>query len=213
MTESPMYKVASSVRDAELIALRRPQIAEAAFAVFRDRGFKAATTEEIAKRLKIDKATMYGYIGCKEDLLYFVFFHLIPPLTQRLVALIPDNPDPKSRLDALIEEQIRILDEHRELVLLTYRELRHLPQPMMESVLKIIRAHQAPYEQALRDGIDAGVFRRIDPTITANALLSMLYMWATYQWLLGPSGLRAVSDTVKQIFFGGIYVPPSLQRP
>ena len=79
---------------------------------------------------------------------------------------------------------------------------------MMESILEIFQAHQEPYEQALRDGMEAGIFLRLDPVITANALLSMLYMWATDQWRLGPAGLQAVSDTVKQIFFGGINLRP-----
>jgi AcrR family transcriptional regulator len=203
-----VHQVATSVRDAELVARRRPQIAAAAFDLFRDRGFKAVTTEQVANQLRIDKATLYGYIGCKEDLLYLVFVHLIPPLTQRLVAVAGNHPDPARRLDALVDEQIQILDEHRDLVLLTYRELRHLPRPMMKSVLKIIRAHQAPYEEVIKNGIDAGVFRRVDPVITANALLSMLYMWATHQWRLGPFGLKSVSDTVKKIFFGGVYLQP-----
>lgn len=204
-----MYEVSTSVRSRELVAQRRQQIAEAAYDVFHEKGFKSATVEEIATRLGIDKATLYGYIDRKEDLLYIVFQHFIPQLTARLEAVAEGIEDPRRRLEALIDEQIRIVDEHRGLVLLTYRELRHLGHHAIESVFQLIDANHAPYERALRDGIAAGVFRAADPTVAVHALLSMLYMWAPYHRSLRPFGLEATAAEAKTIFFQGIAPGPA----
>lgn len=199
-----MYEVATSVRSPDLVVQRRVQIAAAAYAEFREKGFKTATVGGIAAAAGIDKATLYGYIDRKEDLLYLVFLHYIPELTIRLEAIAERVADPRARLEFLIDEQLRIVDEYGDLVLLTYRELRHVDKGALGSVLKLIKANHAPFESALREGAASGAFRDVDPVIAANALVSMLYMWAPNQWDLRTRGLDAVGTEIKRIFFHGV---------
>ena len=197
------HQIATSVRNPELVAQRRQQIAEAAYVVFREKGFKSATVEEIAAQLGIDKATLYGYMVRKEDLLYLLFQHYIPAMTRRLERVASSIENPKERIEALIDEQARIVFEEPDLVLLTYRELRHLHHQAVGSVLEMIRANHAPFEMAIREGVAAGALRPIEPAIAAHALLSMLYMWAPQAWDLKRFGAETVASEVKRIFFEG----------
>ena len=48
---------------------RREEIILAAARVFRERGFDAATLRDIADALNTDRASLYYYIGSKEELL------------------------------------------------------------------------------------------------------------------------------------------------
>jgi AcrR family transcriptional regulator len=204
-----MHQVSTSVRNPDLVAQRRQQIAEASYAVFREKGFKSATVEEIAARLRIDKATLYGYMERKEDLLYLLFQHYVPLMTRRLEQVAQSIEEPAARVSALIDEQLRIVSDEPDLVLLTYRELRYLHHEAIGSVLDMIRANRAPFETAIRDGVAAGVFRALEPAITTHALLSMLYMLAPQAWDLQRFGVDAIADEVKRLFFRGV----TLERP
>jgi AcrR family transcriptional regulator len=54
---------------AQLIALRRAQILEAATRVFAEKGFHRATTKDIARAAGIAEGTIYTYFASKTDLL------------------------------------------------------------------------------------------------------------------------------------------------
>jgi TetR/AcrR family transcriptional regulator, cholesterol catabolism regulator len=199
-----LHQVSTSVRNLDLVAQRRREIAEAAYAIFREKGFKSATVEEVAMRLGIDKATLYGYIERKEDLLYLLFQHYVPAMTRRLEKVAQSIQDPAARITALIDEQISIVSEEPDLVLLTYRELRHLHHEAIGSVLEMIRANRAPFETAIRDGVESGAFRHLEPTIAMQALVSMLYMLAPQAWDLERFGVDAVAQEVKRLFLRGV---------
>jgi AcrR family transcriptional regulator len=198
------HVISSSVRSPELVAARRRQIAAESYRIFREKGFKSATVEEVAVALGIDKATLYGYIERKEDLLYLVFQHYIPPTTLRLEEVARSVPVAKDRIAALLEEQICIVKDDPGLVLLTYRELRHLHHDAINSVLDMIRANHAPFQTAIAEAVAAGTIRPVDPTIVTHALLSMAYMLAPQAWDLGRFDANKLKAEITRLFFDGV---------
>src|SRR5262245_9583319 len=48
---------------------RREELVQAAAHVFREHGFEAATLRDVAAALKTDRASLYYYVGSKEELL------------------------------------------------------------------------------------------------------------------------------------------------
>ena len=65
-------KVQSTVKDENLIAMRREQMIQGAIKLFKEKGFHRATTREIAKAAGFSIGTLYEYIRTKEDVLYLV---------------------------------------------------------------------------------------------------------------------------------------------
>ncbi len=61
---------------AQLIALRRAQILEAATRVFAEKGFHRATTKDIARAAGIAEGTIYTYFASKADLLLGILSRL-----------------------------------------------------------------------------------------------------------------------------------------
>ncbi|HSX79322.1 MAG TPA: helix-turn-helix domain-containing protein, partial [Candidatus Saccharimonadia bacterium] len=51
---------------------REQEIIAAAAKVFKEKGYHAATTRDIAAEVGIQQATLYYYISSKEELLYLV---------------------------------------------------------------------------------------------------------------------------------------------
>ena len=50
------------------MASKRERILNAAEALFAEKGFSAATVEEVAKRAGIGKSTVYEYFGSKDEI-------------------------------------------------------------------------------------------------------------------------------------------------
>src|SRR3546814_16282207 len=79
------------------------------------------------------------------------------------------------------------------------------------------REYERRVEQVLRDGIDAGEFRDIDPRLTALAWLGMHNY--TYLWLRPGDRLTArhIAQPFPDLFIGGIAQPrrpdPAALRP
>ena len=51
---------------------REDEIVAAAAAIFKEKGYQAATTRDIASAVGIQQATLYYYVSSKEELLYLV---------------------------------------------------------------------------------------------------------------------------------------------
>src|SRR4029450_5781980 len=62
----------------------RDRILRTAADLFRERGYRAATLDEIAARLGMSKASLYGYFRAKEDMLAAISRETIEGFTREL---------------------------------------------------------------------------------------------------------------------------------
>ena len=65
-------QILSSVKDQDLITVRREQMIQGAMKLFKEKGFHRTTTREIAKESGFSIGTLYEYIRKKEDVLFLV---------------------------------------------------------------------------------------------------------------------------------------------
>jgi len=70
---------------------RRRRIEAAARAVFREKGYEAATTREIAARAEVSIGTLFAYAADKRDLLAMVYRDELHVLTETTFATVPPD--------------------------------------------------------------------------------------------------------------------------
>jgi AcrR family transcriptional regulator len=80
--------------------LRQTQILDAAYQVFRDVGFLAATMDQIAERAELAKGTIYIYFKSKEELYFSLLAKGLDILIELLSEKVRANPPP----DAVLRE-------------------------------------------------------------------------------------------------------------
>jgi AcrR family transcriptional regulator len=78
--------------------LRQKQILDAAYAVFRDVGFLAATMDQIAERAELAKGTIYIYFKSKEELYFTLLAKGLDILIELLEEKVRSNPPPEAVL-------------------------------------------------------------------------------------------------------------------
>src|SRR5687767_6115730 len=83
-------------------AARRAQLIDVGRAVFAERGYSAASVEEIAERAKVSKPVVYEHFGGKEGLYAVVVDREVRGLLDRVAgALVADHPREKLEQAAL----------------------------------------------------------------------------------------------------------------
>lgn len=104
--------------------------------LFREQGYSAATTRELAKRLGINKASLYYYVAKKEDLLHRICMVAMDRIYDEVSSAVDSETDPAKRVKALISSHLHStltdLDLHATMML----EMKHLTGRQREEVME-----------------------------------------------------------------------------
>jgi AcrR family transcriptional regulator len=190
---------------AQLSALRRSQILEAAARVFAEKGFHRATIKEIAQAAGVADGTIYNYFDSKPALLL--------GLLDRLNETRQREPDLRRGLaedfrgffTGYLRHRLAVLQPNRELLQAALPELlanaslreqyyRQMVQPSLEAAAGHFRAR-----------IAQGQMRPVDPALTARALAGLV-LGLQLLHLLGDETPAAdgLPEALADILFDGL---------
>jgi TetR/AcrR family transcriptional regulator, cholesterol catabolism regulator len=148
--------------------------------LFRERGYRAATLDELAKRVGIAKPTLYGYFRSKEDLLAAIFHRTMSMFERDLLAIRTSGEGPAAQLRRVIRFHVGAVIAERSFLAVFFGEETNLPPRLGRA----IRRRKARYDRAVlavvRDGVRKGELRASNPRLLVFALLGManwLYQW------------------------------------
>ncbi len=146
---------------------RPAEILEAAPACFAERGFAATRLDDVAGRAGITKGTLYLYFSNKEELFKAVVRESLLPHLDRLMGAVPSHvEDPRERIRRLFtffaEE---VLDSPLAVIpKLIISEADKFPEIARFYVEEVIRRGRTFVEDAIGQGVECGIFRRVDPS-------------------------------------------------
>jgi AcrR family transcriptional regulator len=193
--------------------LLRAGILTAAADLFRERGYRAATLDEIAQRVGVSKPTLYGYFRSKEELLAAIFHRAMSLFERDLGAIRASGDDPVAKLRRVIRFHVGAVIAERSFLAVFFSEEANLPPRLSRA----IRRRKARYDRSVRAIVDAGIrdrsLRTANPRLLVFALLGMAN-WV-YQWY-DPAGAWD-ADTIADGFIallepGYLATPRSRQR-
>ena len=156
---------------------RPRQILDAALSVFAERGLAAARLDDIAKLAGLSKGTIYLYFPNKEELFREVVRTSIVAYIAGAEQFFESERDPVQSLLKWMDSYWSWLGSpvfpgiHR----LVGSELTNFPDLAAFYATEVIERAQRLVCGMLERGMDAGVFRRMDPLVGAR-MLSALYI-------------------------------------
>lgn len=143
--------------------LRR--ILEAAREAFAEVGFAGARVDDIARRARVNKATIYYHIGDKEALYARVLHDVFSGAAKGISESMNQDQKPEEKLRNYIRKMAETVGRHHHIPPIMMRELasgaRNIPDVVAEDLAGIL----GMLEGILREGAAQGVF------IEANALI------------------------------------------
>ncbi len=186
--------------------MTRDDILDAATQIFSQKGFHAASMQDIAEAVKLQKASLYHHVNSKQELLTAILDRALDLLIERIEAVKGMPLPPEQKLREAIRTYLQTMAEHRGLAAVLLLEHRSLDATAA--------AHHIPrrdrFEQLWRDiiqeGLGAGVFCCNDPAIATRGLLGVMNWTITWYKPEGMLSIDEIASGFADLFLKGLLV-------
>ena len=180
----------------------KKMIIKSAMRLFAYKGFDGTSMRDIAKAVGITLPTIYYYFGNKEGLYKFILQEVIEKLMEATATAVVGVEGIRQKLIAMCMTKHRFIAENREMMLLYLRELS---SPTGEGSLnKSLEKCVIMLEVAVREGIEKGELRQVDPNIAAWYLMGV---FSTYDMRIVSIGKLPSEEEIRAVIdlaLGGI---------
>lgn len=180
-------------------------VLETAARLIREKGYEAASVQDIADACGLTKAGLYYYIRSKEDLLREIMDYGMDIFEEKVLLPVLAIADPVERLKSCMERNILLVTEERSKEVTI---ILHEHDTLTGAAREHINARKKRYvhflESTFEEAIREGRIRRVEPRVAAFSFLGTI-LWI-YKWFR-PDGKLSQEDLVREmqsLFFGGL---------
>lgn len=153
-------------------------ILEAAATVFAEKGIGGARVDEIARAAGVNKATLYYKVGDKDALYDAVLTMGLKRTADEVNALVARGTTPEEKVERFIRAFANSIGQMRFAAPLMMREVasggNHLPDEALAHMGRIVELLRS----ALQEGVQAGVFRPVNPFLTHMLIVGSLMFYS-----------------------------------
>ncbi|MEZ4287346.1 MAG: TetR/AcrR family transcriptional regulator [Polyangiales bacterium] len=150
---------------------KRERILNAAIKVFAKNGFYATRVSDIAKAAGVADGTIYLYFKNKDDVLITVFDEGINRLLHILRDAVASSPNVETRITHIIELQLGLLQDQRDLAEVITVNLRQSSQSAQAPAAPLFMQYLELIATVIRDCQKSGETRSaINARVAARAL-------------------------------------------
>ncbi|MDP9280538.1 MAG: TetR/AcrR family transcriptional regulator [Chloroflexota bacterium] len=179
-------------------AEREKAIRAAALRIFRQKGFHAASMQDIADAVGLYKGSLYYYVSSKEGLLVQLFEGRAEQVLSEIDGAASGSGITGERLRAMVRAYVLGVLRNLDSVHVYLREEQALPPPALRQVHRQQHAMRDHFERVIVEGMREGVFVRSDPKLAALALLGMCTWVHRWYQPRGRLGEAAIADDLAE---------------
>jgi TetR/AcrR family fatty acid metabolism transcriptional regulator len=186
---------------------KRERILDAAVRVLAKKGFHSTRVSEVAKAAGVADGTIYLYFKSKDELLVSLFEDRVERLLAFLQTDLPRSGSASDKLRRIIELQLGLLEDERDLAEVLTVILRQSTKLMKKYAAPKFNAYLDSIARVVADGQATGELRDdVSPHLVARAMFGALDGIAM-TWALGKAdrgGLVRASGQLAQIVLRGL---------
>ncbi len=182
----------------------RDQVLRTAADLFRERGYRATTLDDIVARLGMSKASLYTYFHAKEEMLAAISRQTIATFTRELSLVLRSDLAPEDKLRRVVRDHVRFVIANRSFLTVFFSEEANLPPRLARALAAQKDRYDKGVESIVVEGVRRGVFRDVPPRLVVFGLLGMLN-WL-YKWYnpRGRWGAEEISAGFLSLVEGGL---------
>ncbi len=186
--------------------MNKDQILEAAAQIFSTKGYHAASMQDIANAVHLQKASLYHHISSKQEILLALLDMALDVLIERLEEVVAQPLPPDEKLRQAIRTYMQTLGENRELASVLLLEYRSLKPEYLERHIPRRDRFERIWRALIEDGIRSGVFAAVctDSALAARALLGVMN-WSIFWYRPdGPLSMQSIAADFAELFLSGL---------
>jgi AcrR family transcriptional regulator len=199
---------------------RPDEVLDAALDLFIEQGFAQTRVEDIARRAGLSKGAVYLYFPSKEAILEGLVRRAIVPIATNALGFLKNyEGDPRIVITMVLKMLGMRFREPKMIAIpkLIFREVLGFPE-LAAMYRREVLDHVIPaIEGLIRNGIDQGYFRQVDPHLTIRSIIGPLMLHIAMAEIFGimPEGgmsFDKMIDNHLTILFDGLSAPPSARQ-
>ncbi len=180
------------------------EICLAAAQIFFEKGYNAASLNDIADELSITKAGLYYYVESKQDLLYRIITMGLDNVKNEVLDPARKIIDPEERLKFIIFNHARLSAGGNHAVIIISHEDTELSFQQREETLKRRREYFDFIRDTLVELQKQGKVQEIDLTTATFTILGMIIWLSRWFSPKGKMSVEKVCEDVCEIAMRGI---------
>lgn len=182
---------------------RWDEILSVAARLFREKGYRATTMEDIASELRVTKPALYYYIDTKHDLLYAICEAAIERLMEGAKKIMEEPGTVEERLRRLIAWHVSMFSAHGDVIAVYLAEESELPEEKRKFIRSLSRDYESFYRELMEEGVREGRFRELDVPMAVRAISGMCNWLSVWFRPRGKYTAEEVADIFCDLFLHG----------
>ncbi len=199
--ESPARAVATTTRAKDR---KRQEIAHAAIRIFSEKGYHQVKIRDITASLGISTGTFYIYFEDKQALFVDVVDTVIRKILGDAAEAIRQEKDIIKRLLLRGKVFYDNYSKYNEILSQLRAEMVGEDTWPREKIKKAYHALTQPVIRDIQKGIESGIFRKIDPDLTAYALTGLIQIMCLRTTIGGGYSFENIIDFVLDFMTKGL---------
>jgi len=198
-----------SRKEREYLA-HREEILSAAEKVFAAKGFFSTTMSDIARKAEFGTGSLYKYFKSKEDLYFTLIDEKVEEINGPVKAELSQKTPAVERIKKVLSLQFEFFERNRDFFRIYASERTRFEWTVKDELGKDLHEKMVAYIHLLagvmREGIEAGEFKPLNPIDLAHALVGIVNSFV-FEWIISRESYPLISklDTVLEIFLGGVH--------
>lgn len=178
---------------------RRQAIEDAASALFHAHGYSGTSVRDIARAVDIQGASLYAHVTSKQEVLWSIVEQTAARFEAAAEAIEVADPGGATfgrgvYLIALVRAHVGVVTDDIERASVFVHEWRALQGHRRDEIGRRRDAYEARFRTTIADGIAAGTFHAVDPSVAAAYVLTALNGLVGWYRPDGRLSARAIAD-------------------
>jgi AcrR family transcriptional regulator len=179
---------------------KEQEIITVAARLFKEKGYRATTLEDIAVAVGMLKGSLYYYIRSKEELLYLVVRDPIRQAYNTLEEIVRSEAPVKVKIAQAIANHMTVFHQHYPHIAVYLHDYHHLMQQLEKNTIETPRHYHQLWASLLEQGVATGEVRSdLNVKVTGYAILGMcnwIYRWYNPQGTLSAEEIASIFTTL-----------------
>ena len=184
--------------------MQRSDIIQAAAHIFREKGYHAASMQDIADAVQLQKGSLSHHVSSKQEILLAILDQALDLLISDMRNVVDTDLSPAEKLRSAMQVYIGRLTEDPNLAAVLLLEYRSLEPRLQTRHIARRDRYESLWRQVVHDGITSGDFRPVDEQIVTYALLGVQNWLITWFKEGGRLSALEVADHFSDLFLRGL---------
>jgi TetR/AcrR family transcriptional regulator, cholesterol catabolism regulator len=177
------YKIQLTVLDQIAHADKvRKKIIDAASALYVKKGYNATSIQEISEAAGVSLPVTYHYVKQKSAIMRMIMEDVLNIFRENLIRMIHGIDDPIEKLTIAGRLYFKVVDQQREKALLIYQKSNSLDRASKARIMELEVEVSKVFGEMIQEGIDLGVFKKVDVDLAAYNIIIAAHMWILKHW-------------------------------